>query len=547
MNDVVIGAKILDVLTVGMYPDALDAIREYIQNSFDAIRQAEANGVLGPNQGSVVVAIDPDRRRISIRDNGIGVPAAQARTTLLSIGASRKIVGVNAGFRGIGRLAGLAYCDKLVFRTAYKDEPRQTELVFNAAEIRKGISVSSTDARDETAVDILEKLTKLRQFDADNTGSFFEVDLIDINPKASPFLDVEKVRDYLRQVAPVEFDTQAFVYGHSIINPFLKQFGAHRTINLELRVNDRREAIKKPYRTFHRAGSGKNNRVEIKDIDTFRDPVDPPRWIAWISRSQDLRGTINDEDVRGIRLRSSNILIGDYRTFSRVFEKVQKSYARFNGWYSGEVHILDSRIIPNSRRDFFEDNDAWQAAEKTLIERADPLIRRAYQNSDERNRDFDSIQHDAEQAVVAAKKKAARGFASDDNRSDAVNELKKQEQRIERAKSGDRTEDELDALNKRKDEVEAVRKELEEKPRPLIDESVLDRDERKIVRLIMDVVNQICGADLAEKTAVEVDRRLKARKNQLKQHYTQGPTRAGSAGQSAREHEDRHIDGTPLS
>src|SRR5262249_10752097 len=111
-------------------------------------------------------------------------------------------------------------------------------------------------------------------------------------------------------------------------------------------------------------GNRANNRVEITDIETSVDPSNSPLWIAWLSQARNLSGTINAEDVRGIRLRASNIQIGNHDTFSRIFQKVRKTHSRFNGWFSGEVHILDPRIIPNSRRDFFEDNEVWREAER---------------------------------------------------------------------------------------------------------------------------------------------------------------------------------------
>jgi DNA mismatch repair ATPase MutL len=155
MDEIVFGARILDVLTTGMYPDALDAIREYIQNSFDAIRRAEYAQVLKPNFGAVVITIDANEKVVSIRDNGIGIPADDARKTLLSIGASKKKIGHDAGFRGIGRLAGLAYCDKLVFTTASKGEPQKTELTFDAAAIRTSIAPTSSTEGIETASELL--------------------------------------------------------------------------------------------------------------------------------------------------------------------------------------------------------------------------------------------------------------------------------------------------------------------------------------------------------------------------------------------------------
>ena len=511
MTEIVIGSRILDVLTTGMYPDALDAIREYIQNSFDAIRRAEYVEILKPNFGEVEISIDAGERVVTIRDNGIGIPKAEAGTTLLSIGASKKKIGDDAGFRGIGRLAGLAYCEKLVFTTASNNEPCETELTFDAAAIRRSISPISSSDDIETAAELLTRRTKTRNKDRKPGLPFFEVKLIGVNQRL--FLDIDEVRTYLRQVAPVEFNMQAFVYGNSKINPFLDTHGARKIINLKLGYNGRQEKVNKPYKTFHEAGNRANNRVDIVDIETYVDPSPSHSWIAWLSKSRHLTGTINAEDVRGIRLRANNIQIGNYNTFSRIFEKVRKTHSRFNGWFSGEVHILDPGVIPNSRRDFFEDNEAWREVERTLTEWAKELARRAYQNSSDRNRPVELIEGDTDEFIEEVHKETAQGFTSESEREQVLQDIADREQQIDKAITSNRTDEEKAGLLRKKEIVSQLRKNAS-KPRSLIDESELNRDERKVLRLVMNIVYKACGAESARLVAEEVNRKLKERARQ---------------------------------
>ena len=506
MEGIVIGARVLDVLTTGMYPEALDALREYIQNSFDGIRKAERVEILKKNHGEVFVTINADKREVSVRDNGIGITAAEARTTLMSIGASKKRVGEEAGFRGIGRLAGLAYCDKLVFSTGYKNEPHYTELTFDAGEIRRVISNRASST--ETAVELLTRATKHQLVDCPPGMPFFEVKLIGVDPKACPFLDAEKVRSYLRQTAPVEFNSQAFVYAHAKVNPLLEEHDVRRTINLTLVANGRREAIKKPYKSQHMAGTRKKNEVTITDIEIKVDESNPPRWVAWLSVTKDLSGVIDNDEVRGIRLRSNNILIGDYSTFSRIFEKVQKSYFRMNGYYSGEVHLLDPDIVPNSRRDYFEDNEAWREAEKSLIEWVRPLVKRVYQNVDERKRGADLVERDAERVFEAVDREAEQGFATDALREKAIEKIQEAEDSLQKAMTPERTPEELESLARKKEEAAAKREKLMEKRKSLINESKLNKAERKLLWLVMDAVQKACGDDLTRRVATEVDKKL---------------------------------------
>ena len=67
--------------------------------------------------------------------------------------------------------------------------------------------------------------------------------------------------------------------------------------------------------------------------------------------------------MRGIRLRAGNIQIGDAEALKHLF-----SEARGTNYFIGEVHTVDTNLIPNSRRDYFEENEACNAFEAKLKE-----------------------------------------------------------------------------------------------------------------------------------------------------------------------------------
>ena len=109
-----IGGEILPILTTGLYRDTLDALREYIQNAVDA----EAD--------LIELLVDPDV--VSIRDNGSGMNAAQARNAI-RFGVSDKSPLRNVGFRGIGIYSGFNVCDSLeVFTKSSGGDQRQLVL-----------------------------------------------------------------------------------------------------------------------------------------------------------------------------------------------------------------------------------------------------------------------------------------------------------------------------------------------------------------------------------------------------------------------------------
>src|SRR3990170_27552 len=96
-----VGSFFLETLTTGMYENPFHCIREYVQNSYDAIRDAVRAKVLKDKDGRVSISVGGTARSPSlvIRDNGIGIPSERAYSTLVSLGASRKTPTQHAGFR----------------------------------------------------------------------------------------------------------------------------------------------------------------------------------------------------------------------------------------------------------------------------------------------------------------------------------------------------------------------------------------------------------------------------------------------------------------
>ena len=100
-----------------MYVDPLAIYREYIQNAADAIDEAreptcsdqKKTGKLRSTSTREANSEGPRQRH--------GDSAAEFENRMTSFGASVKR-GTNArGFRGVGRLSGLAYCQELIFRS----------------------------------------------------------------------------------------------------------------------------------------------------------------------------------------------------------------------------------------------------------------------------------------------------------------------------------------------------------------------------------------------------------------------------------------------
>lgn len=148
MGEPVAGKFLLEILTKGMYSNPMHVYREYIQNSTDSIDKAVADGILNASEAAIHIQIDGVKRIITIRDNGCGISAEKARETLLNIGHSSKNGVDERGFRGIGRLAGLAYAEEVQFRTSAYGESVKTVMTCDCVKMQKLLQKTNTETTD---------------------------------------------------------------------------------------------------------------------------------------------------------------------------------------------------------------------------------------------------------------------------------------------------------------------------------------------------------------------------------------------------------------
>jgi len=113
MNKVKIGKDVIESLTLGMYEDSRFIFREYVQNSADQIDKAVELGIISNrNEGNIFINIDAENKTIIFEDNATGIESDKVDSILRNIAQSTKDRGRDKGFRGIGRLGGLGYCER---------------------------------------------------------------------------------------------------------------------------------------------------------------------------------------------------------------------------------------------------------------------------------------------------------------------------------------------------------------------------------------------------------------------------------------------------
>lgn len=346
LSGVTIGKDILELLSSSMYVDPMTIYREYIQNAADAIDEAVDQGLLNlsTRPGQVSITIDTVTRTVRIRDNGIGVRRPNFESQLGTFGGSLKRGRAGRGFRGVGRLSGLGYCQKLTFRTRSTGETDISEMVWDCRRIKK---LLNTPDKHWSLEDLLTEVVSVRRIpDEDKeTKSFFEVEMSGvIRHRNDVLLNRETIYDYLSEVGPVPFHPD-FSFGSKIVES-LKDKVALGSLNIN--VEGKEDPVYRPHRDSVEVNGEVYDRLTDLKIYTLPSVDEGIAAIGWFL-NHGYKGTIPDKRIGGVRLRCGNIQVGGRDLVANVFKE-----QRFNSWAVGEVHILDGRIIPNGRRDYFE-------------------------------------------------------------------------------------------------------------------------------------------------------------------------------------------------
>ncbi|MDX2304174.1 MAG: hypothetical protein NW226_15325 [Microscillaceae bacterium] len=419
-NITIIGKDVIESLTLGMYENALIIYREYIQNSADAIDKAVKAGLLpSRSKGYINIEIDYEKRIIYIEDIGIGIKKDESIDILKNIASSSKERGIDKGFRGIGRLGGLAYCDKLIFETSYSGEETKTLMVWDAKLLKDILNDRHTK---ETAIEVIEKVTSVTFEKENKEKHYFKVILQNVNN--DNLLDYKKIKEYLEMVAPIPYRPAFKIY----FKEFVEKFVSEVSIN-EYNISINAAPLEKPYKTDIKDDNDKwkeNDKITRLEYFEVKDNEDLLGF-GWYGVSS-FSGVLSDKNImRGIRLRKHNIQIGDEYTLL----KFHKDTKRGNLYFIGEVHASHADLIPNARRDYFIPNNVVENFEKALKERFEELHQKFYYASNLRSA-LKSIEQPEKEASVLAEKISKNDFIdySDKEKSikDYHEKLKKAEE-----------------------------------------------------------------------------------------------------------------------
>lgn len=352
MQDIIIGKHTLESLTTGMYADPFVIYREYIQNAADSIDAAFDAGVLCRGEECIDIIIHFAEKRIVIKDNGLGAHFSEAASHLLSIGNSKKNSSTTRGFRGIGRLSGLSYCATLTFETSAQGDAVGTRVTIDSKKLSEILSNIQNDT--ETILDVLNEVYSIETYPEKENTHYFSV-IMDGVDESVKLTDYNEVIAYLSQNVPVPYDPVRFTWGREISNRLAQKGCNIEAYNVFVTYQNKREPVYKPYGDTFLMDKGKNIKDRISDVQIICITNSDKELLAagWVATTSFL-GSIYDRNIKGVRVRKGNILIGDSQTMNIVFKD-----ARFNGWSIGEIFAMHPKLIPNARRDNFEKNPTY--------------------------------------------------------------------------------------------------------------------------------------------------------------------------------------------
>ncbi|HZO03646.1 MAG TPA: hypothetical protein VFB93_20840, partial [Burkholderiales bacterium] len=249
------------------------------------------------------------------------LPGSEFVRRLTALGASKKRGSSELrGFRGVGRLSGLGYCQELVFRSRAAGDRKTSELSWDGKKLKELL-------RGEDHTDIVQAIQNIAQVRTSTLdgrpGHFFEVELRGVRRVQNDvLLNPEVVAAYLGQVAPAPF-ADDFPFRESI-EEFVGRHAKYQTVDIRLNGG---EPLSRPYRkTFPITDkvSDRFSGISFFEVPGIEDGIDA---VGWILDHSYLGAIPKRSHVAGLRARVGNLQVGGQEIFESLFPQ-----PRFNSW-----------------------------------------------------------------------------------------------------------------------------------------------------------------------------------------------------------------------
>ena len=315
----IIGARLLETITDGLYNRNLNCIREYVQNSIDV------------DASNIDIFFENGNKTLVISDDGPGMDIEGLKTAL-SIGKSDKPP-EKIGWRGIGIWSGVSASMKLVIITKMKNKSKLKIEIDNE-------KLRSANRSNESILKILSIATSEIQelaLDTDETRSshFTKIRLESILPPQQQKFSDKNIEDFLSKTVPAPFDIERF--------PELSEVRDWLTDNnvqfheVMIKFNG-----KKIFRPPYDRSKYYNTAISYQKFLINNNII----AVGWF-----LTGKENKElgwPDGGIFFKKKGMSIGDENLIREFYKQ------KFFQWQYGEIHVITDTIREDAGRSGFE-------------------------------------------------------------------------------------------------------------------------------------------------------------------------------------------------
>jgi molecular chaperone HtpG len=296
-----VGLAILDTLTTALYEDPIVVFREYVQNSLDSTIGTE-------HKVTVKIEIDRDNKSIVIKDDGPGIISSDFESCMIGIGKSNK-PSHSIGFRGIGRLSALSFCEELTFRSKATGENKINIFSWKGAEYSEML----VHDKEGTLDSCIKKITKLDSVETDETKNhFFEVLIRKYDDQIGNIVENKNFKDRLALLLPIDYSNE-FKNGAKKIRKAYNEFYGREFDEYVCSVLLDGGLLSKPYVDYN---VGKE--IYFRELTIQTDNGKEPSGLLWFTFDEKMKKNAiwNKNDISGIAIRSKNIQMGNRKSLA---------------------------------------------------------------------------------------------------------------------------------------------------------------------------------------------------------------------------------------
>lgn len=359
------GKRILETLTSSLYVNPIVIFREYVQNSIDS--KIEKN--IPMNDFYVTISTNLEKKEILIKDNGMAIKTNETKIdsngnveeysfekTMTSISKSAKHE-KEIGYRGIGRLSAMPFCDELIFRSKAMGEDHINVCIWNGKEYGAFLD----NGVDEDINSIFSKICRIESELCENIDDhYFEVQIINFNDELFNLIKSKVFVSRLKKILPLRYDPN-FKSSKTIV----KEYNTLMMGELEdymCNVSYNGEAL---YKEYTESMIGKSGLI-FMPVQIKKGPNDDPQIIGLMWYSFDQKIEIKPEwkktGLNGIIIRSKNMIMGTNTEIADQLKNIatitHSEMVNTLRGVSGELLINTNLLEDNASRDWFRYNYA---------------------------------------------------------------------------------------------------------------------------------------------------------------------------------------------